>query len=98
MVLTIILTTVLSVTVTAMTTACIVMIKKSLKTFRCSRTSLCALLKDRLVQANRHFKAKGEIDMYSLDSLETMYHEYRDLDGNGYVTGLMTEIRALPKK
>ena len=41
---------------------------------------------------------KGWIDDYSLDCIERRYMHYEEEGGNSFITGLMKEIRALPKQ
>ena len=41
---------------------------------------------------------KGWIDDYSLDCIQKRYSHYIIEGGNSFVQGLMTQIRALPKK
>ncbi len=41
---------------------------------------------------------KGWIDDYSLDCIERRYGHYEEQGGNSFITGLMKEIRALPKQ
>jgi hypothetical protein len=40
---------------------------------------------------------KGWIDDYSLDCLEHRFQHYQEEEGNSFIEGLMTELRALPK-
>lgn len=41
---------------------------------------------------------KGWIDDYSLDCIERRYNHYINEKGNSFISGLMQEIRALPKQ
>lgn len=40
--------------------------------------------------------SKGEITIRKLRSLEELYDEYKDFNGNGYVTTLIKKVRVLP--
>lgn len=89
---------VVSVVVTAATTACIAAVRGFYRAFRSIRSTQQALIKDRLVGGHDYFTDKGQIGKFSLDSLETLYSEYKELGGNGFVAGLMEDVRKLPKK
>lgn len=41
---------------------------------------------------------KGWIDDFSLDCIEKRYDHYEDQGGNSFVSGLMDQLRALPKQ
>lgn len=41
---------------------------------------------------------KGWIDDFSLDCIERRYEHYEDEGGNSFITGLMEEIKSLPKQ
>ena len=55
-------------------------------------------LRYQIVQAHDYFVSQGRIGKYSLDCIEDMYASYHKLGGNGFITGIMAEVRALPKK
>ena len=55
-------------------------------------------LRYQIVQAHDTFVTAGCIGKYSLDCIEDMYESYHRLGGNGFITGIMAEIRALPIK
>ncbi len=93
-VLSVILTTIL----TSCTGAFILYARRMLARFTAIGTVQRLLVKDRIVQAHDYFVGKGSIGKYSLATLEELFGEYERLGGNGFVHGLMEEIRELPIK
>lgn len=77
-------------------------ISKALKDLKTSHSALMDGQRDSLryqiVQAHDYFKSKGCIGKYSLDCIEAMYESYHKLGGNGFITGIMAEVRGLPIK
>ena len=61
------------------------------------KNGILALLRDRIIQAYNHYMEKGYIPIYGIENVEAMYTEYHNLGGNGTVTGLVEELRRLPK-
>lgn len=55
-------------------------------------------LRYQIVQAHDYFTGKGCIGKYSLDCIEAMYESYHKLGGNGFINGIMADIRELPIK
>ena len=55
-------------------------------------------LRYQIVQAHDYFVAKGSIGKYSLDCIDAMYDSYHKLGGNGFIDGIMADIRSLPIK
>ena len=49
-----------------------------------------------IVRAGEEYVTLGRITIRQLKSLEEMFDEYHDRNGNGYVATLMTKIRELP--
>ena len=54
-----------------------------------------ALLRDRIVQAYYHYSERGWITLHGLENVEALYREYHALGGNGPVTKLVEDLRAL---
>lgn len=48
-------------------------------------------------QYHRFYEEKGWIDDFSMDSLEKRYACYRQEGGNSYITGMMEQLRTLPR-
>ena len=88
----VLLTTIL----TSCTGAFVVYARKVLSRFAAIGTVQRLLVKDRIVQAHDYFSGKGSIGKYSLATLEELFTEYQKMGGNGFVRGLMEEIRELP--
>ena len=53
------------------------------------------LLRDRIVQAYYHYAERGWITLHGLENVEALYQEYHALGGNGTVTKLVEDLRAL---
>lgn len=75
-------------------------ISKRLKDIKATYTVLQEAQRDsmryQIVQAHDYFTAKGCIGKYSLDCIEAMYDSYHKLGGNGFINGIMADIRSLP--
>ena len=56
---------------------------------------ICALLRDRIVQAYYHYAERGWITLHGLENVEALYQDYHALGGNGTVTTLVEDLRAL---
>ena len=67
-------------------------------TFVTLQESQRAMIRDILVQKHDHFMEKGSISKFYLSSVENLYKNYKALGGNGFVEGLMEEIRKIPIK
>ena len=84
------------------TSALTVYIRKLLSdskgTHQTLKQSQQALLRYQIVQAHDYFRSKGSIGKYSLSTLEELYKSYKELGGNGFVAGIMEEIREIPVK
>lgn len=93
-----ILSVILSTVLTSCTGAFVVYARKVLSRFAVIGTVQRLLVKDRIVQAHDYFVGKGSIGKYSIATLEELFAEYEKLGGNGFVHGLMEEIRELPIK
>ncbi len=56
-----------------------------------------ALLRDRIIQCyNHYYKEKKFMPIYARESLDHMYKEYRNLDGNGIIEDLIKKLYQLP--
>jgi hypothetical protein len=74
------------------------MAKEWRKTYTLLQDAMRATICDRIVQAHDHFEANGFIRIHSLKSLEELYKNYTALNGNGFISHLMEDIRKLPYK
>ena len=54
-----------------------------------------ALLRDRLVTAYYKYTTREYISLHGLEAVESMYKEYHNLGGNGTVTKLVNDMRAM---
>lgn len=61
-----------------------------------TQAAVQALLRDKIVDKHREYMFQGHIGLYSRDSLNRMYVEYKNLGGNSLVDMLMTELSTLP--
>ena len=91
-----IFTAVLTAMIGSLAGALFATVRANIRAFRYLKSSQKVLIKDRIVSAHDYFCSKGRIGKYSLSMLEELYQEYLLLGGNGFVTGLMKEIRELP--
>ena len=56
-------------------------------------------IKSWIVQQYHHFyEEKGWIDDFSMDSLEKRYACYQQEGGNSYITGMVNQLRTLPRR
>lgn len=53
-------------------------------------------IKGWIVEKHHLYVKKGWVDDFTMDTLERRFSDYVAEDGNSYIAGLMTEIRALP--
>lgn len=53
-------------------------------------------IKSWIVEKHHSLMTQGWVDDFTMDTLEKRYSDYVSEDGNSYVKGLMTELRALP--
>lgn len=97
-----IVTVIVTSALTSITGALVVYIRKLLSdskgTHKTLKQSQQALLRYQIVQAHDYFRSKGSIGKYSLSTLEELYKSYKELGGNGFVAGIMEEIREIPVK
>ena len=49
-----------------------------------------------IVRAGEEYVSMGKITIRQLRALEELFEDYHDKHGNGYVTTLMSKVRALP--
>lgn len=61
-----------------------------------TQAAVQALLRDKIVDKHRTYMFQGYIDLYSRDSVNRMYVEYKNLGGNSLVDKLMGELDELP--
>ncbi len=61
------------------------------------KNALRVLLYDRIKYLAKHHIGVGYISVEDLEDLTKMHDSYRDdLDGNGFLDGLMAQVKALP--
>ena len=60
------------------------------------REGIRAVLRDRILQAYNHFRAKGIISVAQLDNISNMYLAYHNLGGNGVVTDVYKKLLRIP--
>ena len=53
-------------------------------------------IKGWIVEKHHHYIKKGWVDDFTMDTLERRFSDYVAEDGNSYIAGLMSELRALP--
>lgn len=53
-------------------------------------------LSDRIYQAHKYHMKNGYCSFNDLKHVENLYEQYHNLGGNGSITKLMDDIRALP--
>lgn len=84
------------------TTSSLDKINKALKKHEETLDSLIQSDKDDIrldiVKQHHYFTNKGYIDDFSMDAIEKRYVHYKAAGGNSYITGLMNDLRLLPKK
>lgn len=51
-----------------------------------------------IVKQHHYFITKGYIDDFSMDAIERRYDHYKQEGGNSYITDLVHDLRALPKR
>lgn len=61
-----------------------------------TQAAVQALLRDKIVDKHREYMLQGYVGLYSRDSLNRMYIEYKNLGGNSVVDMLMGELDKLP--
>ena len=69
--------------------------KKADRRQQATERGIRALLRDRIVQAYYHYSERGWITLHGLENVEALYREYHALGGNGPVTKLVEDLRAL---
>lgn len=57
-----------------------------------------ALLRSDIISNYDHYMDKEWIPIYAMENVCALYHAYHKLGGNGTVTKLLEELRALPSK
>ncbi len=57
-----------------------------------------ALLRDRIIQTCQHYLEAGDMPVYGMENIHSMYSAYHVLGGNGAVTKLVSEVRDLPTR
>lgn len=57
-----------------------------------------ALLRDRIIQSYNHCMEQGYCQIFMLENVNAMYHEYHALGGNGTITKLVEDLKELPTR
>jgi hypothetical protein len=55
-----------------------------------------ALLRNAIIQQHEKYIERGEIPIYGLENVLSMYGAYHALDGNGTITKIVEELKKLP--
>lgn len=87
-------------TVFAMLTGATAWIGKNLLNYKKdldhTKNGVKALLRNEIIRNYNHYMDKECLPIYALENMEAMYKEYKALNGNGAIDGLMEKIRKLP--
>ena len=70
--------------------------EKAKKDRDANSTGTMLLLRVQLIEYHEKWIARGFITRHGLDNFLEMYESYHTLGGNGMVTKLLEEVRALP--
>lgn len=73
-------------------------LKRNAKKQSAVESAMLAILRDRIFQTCRYYKAKGEIATDEREVLNTMFQAYIDLGGNGVVKHLKDEMDEINTK
>ncbi len=57
-----------------------------------------ALLRAQIIETCQHYLDAGDIPVYGLENIDSMYAAYHALGGNGAVTKLVEEAQDLPTR
>ncbi len=61
------------------------------------KNAMCVILYDRIKYLAKHHIGVGYITVEDLEDLTKMHNSYKDdLGGNGFLDGLMAQVKALP--
>lgn len=71
-------------------------IKVQLAQNKAIKEGLQAILRDRLLQAYKHYEEKGYAEPDDRDNWENMYQQYHTLGANGVMDDIRTKFLALP--
>lgn len=55
-----------------------------------------SLLRDRIIERYNHYIEQEHIPIYGLENVTKMYESYHALGGNGTITELVNDLKALP--
>lgn len=72
------------------------LLKRQKKDRDANSTGTMLLLRVQLIEYHEKWIARGFITRHGLDNFLEMYESYHTLGGNGMVTKLLEEVRALP--
>lgn len=70
--------------------------KENIKENLAMRNGMVAILRDSMIRSFNHYSEKGYCPIYARESVESMYHAYHDLGGNGTITTLYEKLQRLP--
>lgn len=71
-------------------------LKKQLGDQKSLRDGTQALLRNGIIQQYEKYIARGYVPLYALENILALYKAYHALGGNGAITKLIGELRALP--
>lgn len=63
---------------------------------RCLHSGTQALLRNEIIRSYDKYIEQGWIPIYGRENVLEMYHAYHTLGGNGTITKIMEELKALP--
>lgn len=83
--------------------ALVVCYKRLIKKMRCEKTErkaleagVQALLRNSIIQSYNKYIGRESIPIYGLENVLSMYEAYHALGGNGAITTLVEQLKALP--
>lgn len=71
-------------------------VQKQVEDQRSLRDGTQALLRNEIIHAYDKYTAQEWIPIYGRENISAMYKSYHALGGNGTITDIMDEIKALP--
>lgn len=71
-------------------------LSKTVKGINTLKMGMQSMLRDRLLQAHRHYKGVGKISYMEMQNLLYMYEMYHELGANGVMNEVIEEIKSIP--
>lgn len=78
--------------IVGITSAVIVLFRK----YKATQNGVQALLRNEIISNYNKHMEKGYMPIYERENIDRMYHEYKNLGGNGVVEELMEKLNHLP--